>query len=112
MSRSKRLLAFILSVLLLCGNTLIAFADNLGNSYVPTTPPPIIGGSGGNPTFATYKNWGFRITMAPADPIFEENVPQLGDTYTSDDLQNNYNAIADITKTRYWTPGGWGLNFY
>lgn len=50
MSRSKRLLAFILSVLLLCGNTLIAFADNLGNSYVPTTPPPIIGGSGGNPT--------------------------------------------------------------
>lgn len=112
MSRSKRLLAFILSVLLLCGNTLIAFADNLGNSYVPTTPPPIIGGSGGNPTFATYKNWGFRITMAPADPIFEENVPLLGDTYTSDDLQNNYNAIADITKTRYWTPGGWGLNFY
>lgn len=42
-------------------------ADNLGNSFVPVTPPTIIGGSGGNPTFATYKNWGFRITMAPAD---------------------------------------------
>jgi|UPI00082ACD30 hypothetical protein len=67
MLRSKRLLAFILSVLLLCGNTVTAFADNLGNSYVPETPPPIIGGGGGNPTFATYKNWGFRITMAPAD---------------------------------------------
>lgn len=67
MSRNNRLLAFILSVLLLCSNTLTVFADNLGNSFVPTTPPPVMGGSGGNPTFATYKNWGFRITMAPAD---------------------------------------------
>lgn len=99
-------------MLLVCCNTLTAFADNLGNSWVPDVPPPVIGGSGGNPTFATYKNWGFRITMAPTDPIFEENVPQLGDTYTSDDLQSNYDAIANITKTRYWTPGGWGLNFY
>lgn len=112
MLKSNRLLAFILSVLLVCCNTLTAFADNLGNSWVPDVPPPVIGGSGGNPTFATYKNWGFRITMAPTDPIFEENVPQLGDTYTSDDLQSNYDAIANITKTRYWTPGGWGLNFY
>ena len=78
MLRSKRLLAFILSVLLLCSNTVTALADNLGNSYVHETPPTKIGGSGVNPTFATY-------TMAPAEPIFEENVHSLGDTYTLDD---------------------------
>ena len=47
MSRSRRLTALILSVLLLCSNTVTAFADNLGNSYVPDTPPPVIGGNGG-----------------------------------------------------------------
>ena len=104
MSRSKRLLSFILSVLLLCSNTSTALADNLGNSIVPPIPPPVIGGNGGNPTFATYKNWGFRITLAPADPIFEENIPSLGDTYTSDDLQNNYDRIAAVSYTHLTLP--------
>ena len=61
----KRFLVYTLAVMLSLVQPLTALADNLGNSIVPPIPPPVIGGNGGNPTFATYKNWGFRITMAP-----------------------------------------------
>lgn len=106
MSRTKRVLSFILAIVISLSSTLPVLADNSGSTYVPPTPPQNMGGgNAGNPVFATYKQWGFRITMATSNPILEANVPELGDTYTTEDLNSNYEAIKDITNTRYWEPG-------
>lgn len=91
-------------------HNLSAFADNSG-----TDAPPgglIVPSKGGSGDIAVFNEYGFRITLADATPIMEANVPQLPETFTLDDLNREYDQIKEITKTRYWEPGPWGLNFF
>ena len=64
------------------------------------------------PVNSTFKTWGYRITITTPDPIMESNVPELGETFTAQDLKDQYDSIAAIVEDRYWEPGVFGLNFY
>lgn len=107
----KRLVSFILALVLTMSLPLYTYADNSG---VDGPPRGLIIPSkgwkpGGVPVFNEY---GFRITLADATPILDANVPSLPETFTIDDLNREYDQIKEITKTRYWEPGSYGLNFY
>lgn len=107
----KRLVSFILALVLTMSLPLYTYADNSG---VDGPPGGLIIPSkgwkpGGVPVFNEY---GFRITLADATPILDANVPSLPETFTIDDLNREYDQIKEITKTRYWEPGSYGLNFY
>lgn len=111
MVRIKRLVSFILALVLIASLPLYTYADNSG---VDGPPGGLIIPSkgwkpGGVPVFNEY---GFRITLADATPILDANVPSLPETFTIDDLNREYDQIKEITKTRYWEPGSYGLNFY
>jgi hypothetical protein len=90
---------------------LYTYADNSGVDGPPggLIIPSKGGKPGGVPVFNEY---GFRITLADATPILDANVPSLPETFTIDDLNREYDQIKEITKTRYWEPGSYGLNFY
>ena len=90
---------------------LYTYADNSGVDGPPggLIIPSKGGKPGGVPVFNEY---GFRITLADATPILDANVPSLPETFTVDDLNREYDQIKEITKTRYWEPGSYGLNFY
>lgn len=107
----KRLVSFILALVLTMSLPLYTYADNSGvdgpsgGLIIPSKG----GKPGGVPVFNEY---GFRITLADATPILDANVPSLPETFTIDDLNREYDQIKEITKTRYWEPGSYGLNFY
>lgn len=107
----KRLVSFILALVLTMSLPLYTYADNSGvdgpsgGLIIPSKG----GKPGGVPVFNEY---GFRITLADATPILDANVPSLPETFTIDDLNREYDQIKEITKTRYWEPGPYGLNFY
>lgn len=107
----KRLVSFILALVLTMALPLYTYADNSG-----VDGPPgglIIPSKGGKPGgVPVYNEYGFRITLADATPILDANVPSLPETFTIDDLNREYDQIKEITKTRYWEPGSYGLNFY
>lgn len=107
----KRLVSFILALVLTMALPLYTYADNSGVDGPPggLIIPSKGGKPGGVPVFNEY---GFRITLADATPILDANVPSLPETFTIDDLNREYDQIKEITKTRYWEPGSYGLNFY
>lgn len=107
----KRLVSFILALVLTMSLPLYTYADNSGVDGPPggLIIPSKGGKPGGVPVFNEY---GFRITLADATPILDANVPSLPETFTIDDLNREYDQIKEITKTRYWEPGSYGLNFY
>lgn len=107
----KRLVSFILALVLTMALPLYTYADNSGVDGPPggLIIPSNGGTPGGVPVFNEY---GFRITLADATPILDANVPSLPETFTIDDLNREYDQIKEITKTRYWEPGSYGLNFY
>lgn len=107
----KRLVSFILALVLTMALPLYTYADNSGVDGPPRglIIPSKGGKPGGVPVFNEY---GFRITLADATPILDANVPSLPETFTIDDLNREYDQIKEITKTRYWEPGSYGLNFY
>lgn len=107
----KRLVSFILALVLTMSLPLYTYADNSGVDGPPggLIIPSKGGKPGGVPVFNEY---GFRITLADATPILDANVPSLPETFTIDDLNREYYQIKEITKTRYWEPGSYGLNFY
>lgn len=109
--RIKRLVSFILALVLTMSLPLYTYADNSGVDGPPEglIIPSKGGTPGGVPVFNEY---GFRITLADATPILDANVPSLPETFTIDDLNREYDQIKEITKTRYWEPGPYGLNFY
>lgn len=111
MVRIKRLVSFILALVLIASLPLYTYADNSGVDGPPggLIIPSKGGKPGGVPVFNEY---GFRITLADATPILDANVPSLPETFTIDDLNREYDQIKEITKTRYWEPGSYGLNFY
>lgn len=111
MVRIKRLVSFILALVLIASLPLYTYADNSGVDGPPggLIIPSKGGKPGGVPVFNEY---GFRITLADATPILDANVPSLPETFTIDDLNREYAQIKEITKTRYWEPGPYGLNFY
>lgn len=107
----KRLVSSILALVLTMSLPLYTYADNSG-----VDGPPgglIIPSKGGKPDgVPVFNEYGFRITLADATPILDANVPSLPETFTIDDLNREYDQIKEITKTRYWEPGPYGLNFY
>lgn len=107
----KRLVSFILALVLTMSLPLYTYADNSGVDGPPggLIIPSKGGKPGGVPVFNEY---GFRITLADATPILDANVPSLPETFTIDDLNREYDLIKEITKTRYWEPGSYGLNLY
>lgn len=109
--RIKRLVSYILALVLIVSIPLSTYADNSGVDGPPggLIIPSKGGKPGGVPVFNEY---GFRITLADATPILDANVPSLPETFTVDDLNREYDQIKEITKTRYWEPGSYGLNFY
>lgn len=111
MAHIKRLVSFILALVLTMSLPLYTYADNSGVDGPPggLIIPSKGGKPGGVPVFNEY---GFRITLADATPILDANVPSLPETFTIDDLNREYDQIKEITKTRYWEPGSYGLNFY
>ena len=111
MAHIKRLVSFILALVLTMSLPLYTYADNSGVDGPPRglIIPSKGGKPGGVPVFNEY---GFRITLADATPILDANVPSLPETFTIDDLNREYDQIKEITKTRYWEPGSYGLNLY
>lgn len=111
MAHIKRLVSFILALVLTMSLPLYTYADNSGVDGPPggLIIPSKGGKPGGVPVFNEY---GFRITLADATPILDANVPSLPETFTIDDLNREYDQIKEITKTRYWEPGSYGLNLY
>lgn len=107
----KRLLSFTLALLLSLTPVLQVYADNAG--FDRPTGGIIRPSQGGKPgDTAVFNEHGFRITLADATPIFEAGVTSLPDTYTMQDLDENYAAISEVTNTRYFEPGPYGLCLY
>ena len=104
----------MLAVLICLTQSITALAD----AEIGATKPPTFEKPTNNSKFnagkvnATFKAYGFRITMTSPQPIFDANVPILGDTYTMQEVEDQRALIADISNTRYWTPGTNGLNLY
>lgn len=113
-NKFKRVISFMLAVILCLTQSITALAD----AEIGADPPPTINKPTNNPNYnastkhPTFKAYGFRITMTSPQPIFDANVPILGDTYTMQDVEDQRNLIADISNTRYWMPGNNGINLY
>lgn len=111
MLNSKRIVSILLALCLVLTQNLSVLADNSGSDGPPGGwIKPSQGGSPGD--IAVFNEYGFRITLADATPIMEASVPQLPETFTVDDLNQEYDQIKEITKTRYWESGSWGLNLF
>lgn len=110
----KRIVSFLLMLCLSITSIAPAYADTgmtegggWGSSWKPGPHNP-----NWKPVNSTFKTWGYRITITTPDPIMESNVPELGETFTAQDLKDQYDSIAAIVEDRYWEPGVFGLNFY
>lgn len=110
----KRIVSFLLMLCLSITSIVPAYADTgvtegggWGSSWKPGPHNP-----NWKPVNSTFKTWGYRITITTPDPIMESNVPELGETFTAQDLKDQYDSIAAIVEDRYWEPGVYGLNFY
>ena len=110
----KRIVSFLLMLCLSITSIVPAYADTgmtegggWGSSWKPGPHNP-----NWKPVNSTFKTWGYRITITTPDPIMESNVPELGETFTAQDLKDQYDSIAAIVEDRYWEPGVFGLNFY
>ena len=108
----RRIISFLLSVCLLCGAPLTAYADNGGNGAGSPNPPVFTGGGASGADLApVMQSRGYRITMTTSDIISDAGVQMLEGDYTQEDLDSQRTAIRDIAKTRYIEPGSYGLNF-
>lgn len=110
----KRIVSFLLMLCLCITSIVPTYADTgmtegggWGSSWKPGPHNP-----NWKPVNSTFKTWGYRITITTPDPIMESNVPELGETFTAQDLKDQYDSIAAIVEDRYWEPGVFGLNFY
>ena len=110
----KRIVSFLLMLCLSITSIVPAYADTgmtegggWGSSWKPGPHNP-----NWKPVNSTFKTWGYRITITTPDPIMESNVPELGETFTAQDLKDQYDSVAAIVEDRYWEPGVFGLNFY
>lgn len=110
----KRIVSFLLMLCLCITSIVPTYADTGitegnggGSSWKPGPHNP-----NWKPVNSTFKTWGYRITITTPDPIMESNVPELGETFTAQDLKDQYDSIAAIVEDRYWEPGVFGLNFY
>lgn len=109
----KRIVSFLLMLCLCITSIVPAYADTgmtEGGGYESWKPGPH--NPNWKPVNSTFKTWGYRITITTPDPIMESNVPELGETFTAQDLKDQYDSIAAIVEDRYWEPGVYGLNFY
>lgn len=110
----KRIVSFLLMLCLCITSIVPTYADTgmtegggWGSSWKPGPHNP-----NWKPVNSTFKTWGYRITITTPDPIMESNVPELGETFTVQDLKDQYDSIVAIVEDRYWEPGVFGLNFY
>lgn len=109
----KRIVSFLLMLCLCITSIVPAYADTgmtEGGGHGSWKPGPH--NPNWKPVNSTFKTWGYRITITTPDPIMESNVPELGETFTAQDLKDQYDSIAAIVEDRYWEPGVFGLNFY
>lgn len=109
----KRLLAYILVVLLSVSPTVSAYADTQpGGSKPPGTYKPGPTNPNYKADYATFKEYGYRLTITTPEPIFNESIGQLPEKFTTTDLDRQFEDIAMLSTKLYWEPGPYGLNFY
>lgn len=109
----KRLLAYILVVLLSVSPTVSAYADTQpGGSKPPGTYKPGPTNPNYKADYATFKEYGYRLTITTPEPILNESIGQLPEKFTTTDLDRQFEDIAMLSTKLYWEPGPYGLNFY
>lgn len=108
----KRIISFILSVLLILQVPITAYADSPGVTQGVNPSPYRPGNSNWNPTGSTWNDWGMRVTFTKASPISEEGISKLTGNYTVDDLANQRTQIMNINKSRYWESGDFGIYYW
>lgn len=108
----KRILSGLLVVLMILTTPLTALAESPGGSASATRPIPTPGGSGYTPTTGIYDDYGFRVTITSNQPLKDANIPILYGNYTDDDIIKQRADIENITRTRYWEPGNYGIYFW
>lgn len=109
----KRLLAYILVVLLSVSPTVSAYADTQpGGSRPPGTYKPGPTNPNYKADYATFKEYGYRLTITTPEPILNESIGQLPEKFTTTDLDRQFEDIAMLSAKLYWEPGPYGLNFY
>lgn len=109
----KRLLAYILVVLLSVSPTVSVYADTQpGGSKPPGTYKPGPTNPNYKADYATFKEYGYRLTITTPEPILNESIGQLPEKFTTTDLDQQFEDIAMLSTKLYWEPGQYGLNFY
>lgn len=109
----KRLLAYILVVLLSVSPTVSAYADTQpGGARPPGAYKPGPTNPNYKADYATFKEYGYRLTITTPEPILNESIGQLPEKFTTTDLDRQFEDIAMLSTKLYWEPGPYGLNFY
>lgn len=110
---TKRIISFILCVLLAVQAPIVAFADTPGISGgADSIPVPGSPGTGKEYGAAVWNDWGFRVTMTTAKPIIESGIQKLSGNYSIGDVEDQRNRVENILVNRYWEPGDFGIYFY
>lgn len=100
-------------VLLSVSPTVSAYADTQpGGSKPPGTYKPGPTNPNYKADYATFKEYGYRLTITTPEPILNESIGQLPEKFTTTDLDRQFEDIAMLSAKLYWEPGPYGLNFY
>lgn len=100
-------------VLLSVSPTVSAYADTQpGGSKPPGTYKPGPTNPNYKADYATFKEYGYRLTITTSEPILNESIGQLPEKFTTTDLDRQFEDIAMLSTKLYWEPGPYGLNFY
>lgn len=100
-------------VLLSVSPTVSAYADTQpGGSKPPGTYKPGPTNPNYKADYATFKEYGYRLTITTPEPILNESIGQLPEKFTTTDLDRQFEDIAMLSTKLYWEPGPYGLNFY
>ena len=100
-------------VLLSVSPTVSAYADTQpGGSKPPWTYKPGPTNPNYKADYATFKEYGYRLTITTPEPILNESIGQLPEKFTTTDLDRQFEDIAMLSTKLYWEPGPYGLNFY
>lgn len=106
------MLSGVLAGLLVITNPLTALADTPGGGQSANLPVITPGGSGYTPSAGIFRDYGFRVTITTNQPLKDANIPILYGNYTDEDIIKQRTDIENITRTRYWEPGNYGIYFW
>lgn len=108
----RSIVSGILSAVLIAATPLSALADIPGGSLGQNVPIPKSTDSGFKPKAGIFQDYGFRITVTTAHPIEDAGIQKLSGNYSAADVAKQRTDIENISNTRYWESGDYGIYFY